>query len=47
MIVGERLRGLEVVAALLEEDSEIAGLDGLDGEARRFSIIHFLFIYSE
>lgn len=47
MIVGELLCGLKMIASLFEEDSEIAGLDSFNGEARRFSIIHFLFIYSE
>ena len=30
VIIGELLRGLEMVAALLEEDSEIAGLGCFD-----------------
>lgn len=47
VIVGELLCGLEMVAALFQEDSEIAGLCCFDRQTRRFSIIHFLFIYLE
>lgn len=47
VIVCEFLCGLEMVATLLEKDSEMAGLGCFDRQTGRFSIIHFLFIYLE
>jgi hypothetical protein len=38
---GEGLGDFVVVITLLEEDAKVGRLDGLDGQSRAFSIIHF------